>query len=138
MSDFYHAKGDHIVMAGGSQILALEGMDLDSLKKVREEATRKIKNERMKLRFKVNVEIPAEYRGHFELAAKWAYDHKLIKTRSRWAFCKFAITNSIDFIMGQIEKEELAKVQAAAAIPSQMVSGAQQPAQNTPDTTKTA
>lgn len=103
MVDIYHAKGDDIGMGGSPQILALEGMDLDSLKRIRAEATRKIKNERMRLKFKVNIEIPAEYRECFETAAEWAYNRKLTKTRSRWAFCKFAITNSIDFIIGQIE-----------------------------------
>lgn len=116
----------------------LEGMDLDSLKKVRQEANRLIKNEKTKLKFKANVEIPAEYRALFEKAVEWAHERELIKTKSRWAFCKFAITNSIDFIMGQIEKEELEKARTAAAIPSQMNPGAQSPPEHTLETPKSA
>lgn len=138
MSSLHHAGGSIIAIAETTHISLLEGMDLDSLKRLRQETNRKIKNEKTRLKFKANIEIPAEYREHFERAAEWAFNRKLIKTRSRWAFCKFAITNSIDFIIGQIEKEEMEKARAAAAISSQMVPGAQTQPGHAPEPPKTA
>ncbi len=110
----------------------LDSLDLDALKKFRDETNRRIKNEKAKRRFKTNVEIPAEYYDHFKEAIEWAYEHNLIKTHSKWAFCKFCITNSIDFITGEIKKEKLAKAQTGAAIPSGMTLESRSSTQNTP------
>ncbi len=94
-------------MAEVHPINTLDSLDLNALKKLLEEVNCRIKNEKSKNMFKTNVTIPAEYRGHFEAATEWAYKRNLINKRSRWAFCKFAIINTINFILGEIEKEKL-------------------------------
>ncbi len=129
---WHHAEKGMRPMAEILPTKVLDSLDLDALKKFRAETNRRIKNEKAKRRFKTNVEIPAEYYDHFKEAIDWAYEHNLIKTHSRWAFCKFCITQWIDCITGEIEKEKLAKAQTGAAIPLGTTLESRSSIQNTP------
>lgn len=53
----------------------------------------------------LTVYVPAETRDSFNTAKKWAFERELTKTDSNWAFAKFALLNTIQIIVEQIEKE---------------------------------
>ena len=115
----------------------LGSLDFNALKELRDKASKRIQLERNKRAKRVTTYISAEVRDDFDTAVQWAYEHNLIKRPSEWLFCQMVTRNGILFMMEQKRAEDLKKARTAAAMSSQMVSGAQQPAQNTPDTTKT-
>lgn len=113
-------------------------LDFNGLKELRNAASKMIQAERNKKAKRVNTYIPAEVRDDFDTAIQWAYEHKLIKKPSEWQFCQMVTRNGILYIIEQKKAEELEKARTAAAISSQMDSGAQSQARQATDLSKSA
>lgn len=116
----------------------LDSLGFHELKKLRDEASRRIKLEINKNSLRLQVYIAAGIREDFDTAVEWAHRHGLIKKPSKWMFCKMAVHNAVLFIMEQRKAEELAKAQATAQISAGIVSEPQNYTRHTPDTPKTA
>lgn len=116
----------------------LDSLGFHDLKKLRDEASRRIRLEINKKSLRLQVYVAAGIRDDFDSAVQWAYDHKLIKKLSKWSFCKMAVHNAVLFIIEQKKAEELEKARAAAAMSSQMVPGAQTQPGHTPESQKSS
>ncbi len=89
----------------------------DDLKVLRKESTRELSKVRLRDRIKFTIYLQKEYVENFERARDWAFEKGMIKKRTRWAFTKFAVTNVIDMIMKEIDKERIAPVQSHSGVP---------------------
>ena len=85
----------------------VESIGYDDLKVLRKEAVRKLSNVRRKGRVFFTIYLQKEYVENFERARDWAFEKGMIGRRTRWAFTKFAITNVIDMILKEMEKERI-------------------------------
>lgn len=94
----------------------MDSIGYEELKVLRKEAVRKLSNVRRRGRVFFTIYLQKDYVENFERARDWAFSRGLIQKRTRWAFAKFAVTNVIDMIMKEIEKEQAASMQ----IPSSM------------------
>jgi len=95
----------------------MDSIDYDDLKVLRKEAVRKLSNVRRRGRVFFTIYLQKEYVENFERARDWAFNHGLIHKRTRWAFTKFAITNVIDMIMKEIDKEQTDATQSRSGAP---------------------
>lgn len=80
-------------------------MSLEESQDLRKKISNNIKSIRKRRNLSLTVYVQAEVRDSFEIARKWAFERKLTKTDSNWAFAKFALLNTIQIILNQIEKE---------------------------------
>jgi len=96
-------------MENAIPIVELDAMDINGLKKLRKEMSRRIHNLKVRDSLRVNVYIAAEIRDKIDSAVKWAYARKYIKKPSYWSFCKFCINNTVLYVTGEIMKEEAEK-----------------------------
>ena len=83
----------------------LSGMSLEESQELRKKISKNIKSIRTRRNLSLTVYVQAEVRDSFETARKWAFDRGLTKTDSNWAFAKFALLNTIQIVIDQIEKE---------------------------------
>jgi len=83
----------------------LSGMSLEESQQLRLKISKNIKSIRKRKNLSLTVYVQAEVRDSFETARAWAFDHGFTKTDSNWAFAKFALLNTIQIILDQIEKE---------------------------------
>ena len=87
----------------------VDSIGYDDLKTLRKEAVRKLSNVRRKGRVFFTIYLQKDYVVNFERARDWAFDKGMIAKRTRWAFAKFAVTNVIDMILKEMEKERINK-----------------------------
>jgi len=80
-------------------------MTLDESQELRKKLSKNIKAIRKRKNLSLTVYVQAEVRDSFETARKWAFERGLTKTDSNWAFAKFALLNTIQIVIDQIEKE---------------------------------
>lgn len=80
-------------------------MSLEESQELRKRISKNIKSIRKRRNLSLTVYVQAEVRDSFETARKWAFERELTKTDSNWAFAKFALVNTIQMIIDQIEKE---------------------------------
>lgn len=80
-------------------------MSLEESQDLRTKISKNIKSIRKRRNLSLTVYVQAEVRDSFETARKWAFEHNLTKTDSNWAFAKFALLNTIQIILNQIEVE---------------------------------
>ena len=92
-------------MSGDNLDEILSEMSLDEAKELRLKLSKNIKTLRKRKNLSLTVYVQAEVRDSFETAKKWAFAGGLTKTDSNWAFAKFALLNTIQIIIDQIEKE---------------------------------
>lgn len=85
----------------------VEGIGYDDLKLLSKEAVRKLSNIRRRDRIYFRIYLQKEHVENFERAKDWAFKKGLIRRPTRWAFTKFAVTNVIDMILREIEKEQV-------------------------------
>ena len=72
---------------------------------LRDELTRNLQEMRRKKALRITVYVEGKYRDSYETAKKWAHEKKLTKKPTDWAFCKFAITNTIRSVLEEAERE---------------------------------
>lgn len=77
----------------------------DDLKFLRNESTRELSKVNLQDRIKFTVYLQKNYVEKFERALGWAFNRGLIRRKTRWAFTRFAVTNVIDMIVREMEKE---------------------------------
>lgn len=92
-------------MSGDNIDQLLSEMSLDESQELRKRISQNIKAIRKRRNLSLTVYVQAEVRDSFETARKWAFERGLTKTDSNWAFAKFALLNTIQMIIDQIEKE---------------------------------
>jgi len=80
-------------------------MSLEESQQLRKKISKNIKSIRKRRNLSLTVYVQAEVRDSFETARAWAFERGLTKTNSNWAFAKFALVNTIQMIIDQIEKE---------------------------------
>lgn len=80
-------------------------MSLEESQQLRAKISKNIKSIRKKRNLSLTVYVQAEVRDSFETARKWAFERGLTKTDSNWAFAKFALLNTIQIVLNQIEAE---------------------------------
>jgi len=80
-------------------------MSLEESQALRKKISQNIKSIRKRRNLSLTVYVQAEVRDSFETARKWAFERGLTKTDSNWAFAKFALLNTIQIILNQIEDE---------------------------------
>jgi len=97
-------------------IVELDAMDINGLKKLRKEMSKRIHNLKVRDSLRINVYIAAEIRDKIDSAVKWAYARKYIKKPSYWSFCKFCINNTVLYVTGEIMKEEAEKARLATTV----------------------
>lgn len=85
----------------------VDSIGYEDLKTLRKEAVRKLSNVRRKGRVFFTIYLQKEYVENFERARDWAFEKGMINKRTRWAFAKFSITNVIDMILKEMEKERI-------------------------------
>lgn len=85
----------------------VDSIGYEDLKTLRKEAVRKLSNVRRKGRVFFTIYLQKEYVENFERARDWAFEKGMIGKRTRWAFAKFSITNVIDMILKEMEKERI-------------------------------
>ena len=83
----------------------LSGMSLEESQELRAKVSKNIKSIRKRKNLSLTVYVQAEVRDSFETARKWAFKRGLTKTDSNWAFAKFALLNTIQIVLNQIEVE---------------------------------
>lgn len=91
----------------------LESMDFLTLKALRDRASKRLKEIRSKKYLRVPAYIPTEVRDSFDIAVKWAYENKLTKKPSNWAFVQFAVVNTVKMIKDQVDSENASKSMTA-------------------------
>lgn len=94
----------------------VDSIGYEDLKVLRQESNRKLSNIRRRDRVFFTIYLQKEYVENFERARDWAFGKGLIKKRTRWAFTKFAITNVIDMVIKEMEKETVEKENAELAL----------------------
>ena len=72
---------------------------------LRDELTRNLQEMRRQKALRITVYVEGKYRDSYENAKKWAHEKELTKKPTDWAFCKFAISNTIKMIIEEIERE---------------------------------
>ncbi len=85
----------------------VDSVGYEDLKTLRKEAVRKLSNVRRRDRVFFTIYLQKEYVENFERARDWAFEKGMINKRTRWAFTKFSITNVIDMILKEMEKERI-------------------------------
>lgn len=83
----------------------IDNIGYDDLKLLRKESTRELSKVRLRDRIKFTIYLPKEYSIKYERAVSWAFERGLIKKKTRWAFTRFAVTNVIDMIVREMDKE---------------------------------
>lgn len=83
-------------------------MSLEESQNLRKKISKNIKSIRKRRNLSLTVYVQAEVRDSFETARKWAFERGLTKTDSNWAFAKFALLNTIQIVINQIEEERKA------------------------------
>ena len=73
--------------------------------RLRDKLTKDLQEMRRRKALRVTVYIEGKYRDSYETAKTWAHKNKLTKKSTDWAFCKFAITNTIKMIVEEAERE---------------------------------
>jgi len=94
----------------------LSGMSLEESQELRKKISKNIKSIRKRKNLSLTVYVQAEVRDSFETARKWAFEREFTKTDSNWAFAKFALLNTIQMIMDQVEKERNAPLELPEAL----------------------
>ena len=92
-------------MSGNNIDQILSGLGLEESQELRRKISKNIKSIRKRRNLSLTVYVQAEVRDSFETARKWAFERGLTKTDSNWAFAKFALLNTIQIIIDQIERE---------------------------------
>jgi len=69
----------------------VESMDFETLKTLQKEAKRKISNIKVQNRIKFCIYLPAEQLQNFDAVLDWAYQHRFISKKSKWAFVKHCV-----------------------------------------------
>lgn len=90
----------------------IDSIDYNDLEMVRKESGKKLRAIRRRDRVFFTIYLQKEYVENFEKARDWAFSKGIIARKTRWAFTKFAITNIIDMVMKEIEKEWIDKENA--------------------------
>ncbi len=85
----------------------IESIGYDDLKVLRAESTRELSRVRLQDRIKFCVYLPKEYVEKFEQARDWAFEKRLIKKKTRWAFTKLCVVNVMTRILEEKAKEQL-------------------------------
>ena len=83
----------------------LSNLTLEESQELRNKVSKNIKSIRKRRNLSLTVYVQAEVRDSFETARKWAFERGLTKTDSNWAFAKFALLNTVQLVLNQIEAE---------------------------------
>jgi len=81
--------------------------EIEKLKAERRKIRSKIQMIRAKKQKRLPISIQAEYMDAIDFAKQWAYENKLIKKPTYWAFCKFAIINTTKIILEQAKNDHV-------------------------------
>jgi hypothetical protein len=80
-------------------------MTMQETEDLRDKLTLSLQDMRRRKALRVTVYVEGKYRDSYEIAKKWAHEKKLTKRPTDWAFCKFAITNTIRTVLEEAERE---------------------------------
>ena len=83
----------------------LSDLDINDTELLRNRLTKDIKSMRKSANLSLTVFVPAKLRDQFEIAKKWAHEKKMTPSNSNYAFAKFAMANTINMIIDEIERE---------------------------------
>jgi len=88
-------------------------MDILSAKKLRVQLSKRISAIRVTDTIKLVTVVNAEKKAVMDIGIQWLYDNKLIKKKSKYAFLKFAVENTLKLILDEREKQERIELQKA-------------------------
>lgn len=95
---------------------ALPGMTIAETKGLRDMLTKDLQNKKRRKSKSITVYVQAEFRDAYEIAKSWAHEKNLTKKKTDWAFAKFAITNTIQMILEEKERERNAPAEVVETV----------------------
>ncbi|MBU1067652.1 hypothetical protein KKE60_07675 [Patescibacteria group bacterium] len=92
----------------------IESLDILTAKKLRDQLSKRISKIRTTDTLQITTFISAEKINALEQAIQWAYENKLLKKKTRYAFLKFAVENTIKLILTERNRQETIRLQQEA------------------------
>jgi hypothetical protein len=83
----------------------LSDLNIQDTEELRNKLTSDIKAMRKSGNLSLTVFVPAKLRDKFEIAKKWTHEKEMTPSNSNYAFAKFAMANTINMIIDEIERE---------------------------------
>lgn len=83
----------------------LSDLNIQDTEELRNKLTNDIKAMRKIGNLSLTVFVPAKLREKFETAKVWAHEKEMTPSSSNYAFAKFAMANTINMIVEEIERE---------------------------------
>ena len=103
-----------MIMDRLNQDIDVGHMDILSAKKLRTQLSKRISAIRETDTIRLVTFVSAEKKTVMDIGIQWLYDNQLIKKKSKYAFLKFAVENTLKLILDEREKQEKIELQKIA------------------------
>uniref|UniRef100_A0A6M3M8I5 Uncharacterized protein n=1 Tax=viral metagenome TaxID=1070528 RepID=A0A6M3M8I5_9ZZZZ len=103
-----------MIMDRLNQDIDVGHMDILSAKKLRTQLSKRISAIRVTDTIRLVTFVSAEKKTVMDIGIQWLYDNQLIKKKSKYAFLKFAVENTLKLILDEREKQEKIELQKIA------------------------
>jgi len=103
-----------MIMDRLNQDIDVGHMDILSAKRLRTQLSKRISAIRVTDTIRLVTFVSAEKKTVMDIGIQWLYDNQLIKKKSKYAFLKFAVENTLKLILDEREKQEKIELQKIA------------------------
>lgn len=103
-----------MIMDRLNQDIDVGHMDILSAKRLRTQLSKRISAIRETDTIRLVTFVSAEKKTVMDIGIQWLYDNQLIKKKSKYAFLKFAVENTLKLILDEREKQEKIELQKIA------------------------